>query len=386
MLAFNPPHLVDNLIISPVFGPTAVASTAVFQLANGYPLGLLDPNALSPFTYRRAQDANQRTPYVQQFSFGIQRELTRQLLVDVAYVGNRGTKLPGFRNINAPSVIVNANGTQAAGPRPYAGFGDIQWMENRVLSNYHSLQIGLEKRFSGGLSALASYTWGKAISESADHLSTSFGGPGIDIGVFTVPQNPRDLKAERGPAEFDVTHRMVASYTYELPWGRNRRWGQSWNTAANLFLGDWQVSGIHVLQSGLPLTATLSGATVLNLGSDRVGRPNLAGDPELPASQRTVERWFNTDAFTIPGPPPQAFGNAGVGIMRGPGLARFDFSIAKKIQVDEKRYFQLRTEMFNAFNHPAFGPPDIRRESSTFGRILSAGNARIIQFGLKLYY
>jgi hypothetical protein len=386
MLAFNPPHLVDNLIISPVFGPTAVASAAVFQLANGYPPGLLDPTALSPFTYRRAQDANQRTPYVQQFSFGIQRELTRQLLVDVAYVGNRGTKLPGFRNVNAPSVIVNANGTQSAGPRPYAGFGDIQWMENRVLSNYHSLQIGLEKRFSGGLSALASYTWGKAISESADHLSTSFGGPGIDIGVFSVPQNPRDLKAERGPAEFDVTHRMVASYTYELPWGRNRRWGQSWSPAVNLLLGDWQVSGIHVLQSGLALTATLSGPTVLNLGSDRVGRPNLAGDAELPASQRTVERWFNTDAFTIPGPPPQAFGTAGVGIMRGPGLARFDFSIAKKIQVDEKRYFQFRTEMFNAFNHPALGPPDIRRESSTFGRILSAGNARIIQFGLKLYY
>jgi len=183
-----------------------------------------------------------------------------------------------------------------------------------------------------------------------------------------------------------VTHRMVASYTYELPWGRSRRWGQPWSTAANLLLGDWQVSGIHVLQSGLPLTATLSGASVLNLGSDRVGRPNLVADPELPASQRTVERWFNTDAFTNPVPPPQAFGSSGVGIIRGAGLARFDFSIAKKIQVDEKRYFQFRTELFNAFNHPAFGPPDIRRESSTFGRILSAGNARIIQFGVKLYY
>jgi hypothetical protein len=335
---------------------------------------------------RRIGDSNQRTPYVQQFTVGVQRELTPQLLMDVAYVGNRGTKLPGFRNINAPSVIVNASGTQSAGPRPYAGFGDIQWMENRVLSNYHSLQIGLEKRFSGGLSALASYTWGKAISESADHLSTSAVGPGIDIGVFSVPQNPRDLKAERGPAEFDVTHRVVVSYTYELPWGRNRRWGQSWSTATNLILGDWQVSGIHVLQSGLPLTVTLSGATVLNLGSDRVGRPNLVGDPVLPASQQTVERWFNTDAFTIPGPPPQAFGNSGVGIMRGPRLAQFDFSIAKKIYVDDSRYFQFRTELFNAFNHPAFGPPDIRRESTTFGRILSAGNARIIQLGLKLYY
>jgi hypothetical protein len=233
---------------------------------------------------------------------------------------------------------------------------------------------------------MVSYTWGKAIAEGADHLSTSFAGPGIDIGVYNVPQNPRDLKVERGPAEFDVTRRMVASYIYELPWGHGRRWGQSWSSAANLLLGNWQVSGIHVFQGGLPLTATLSGATVLSLGSDRVGRPNIVGNPELPESQRTVERWFNTDAFTIPSPVPQAFGNSGVGIMRAPGLARFDFSIAKKIQLDESRYFQFRTELFNAFNHPAFGPPDIRRESSTFGRILSAGNARIIQFGLKLYY
>src|SRR5439155_19848414 len=151
-------------------------------------------------------------------------------------------------------------------------------------------------------------------------------------------------------------------------------------------LGNWQVSGIHVVQGGLPLTAILGGNTVLNLGSDRVARPNLVGSPELPRSQRTVERWFNTDAFTVLSPAPQAFGNAGVGIMRGPGLANFDFLIAKKFNVDENRYFQFRTELFNAFNHPNFGPPDIRREASTFGRILTAANGRIVQFGLKLYF
>jgi Carboxypeptidase regulatory-like domain/TonB dependent receptor len=386
MLGFNPPFLVDNLIIANVFGPTAVASAAPFRLADGYPQGLLDPNNLSPFVYRRAQDPNQRSPYVLQFNFGIQREVTSNLLLDVAYVGNKAAKLPGLRNINAPTVIENPNGSQSAGPRPYSGFGDIQWMENRVLSNYHSLQVGLEKRFSSGLSALASYTWGKALSEGADHLSTSFAGPGVDIGVFGVPQNTNELKAERGPAEFDVRHRFVVSYVYELPWGRNRHWGQSWNRTADLLFGNWQLSGIHVVQSGLPLTATLSGSTVLNLGSDRISRPNLVGDPELPRSHRTVERWFNTDAFTIPGPAPQAFGNAGVGIMRGPGLANFDFSIAKNIHLDENRYFQFRTELFNAFNHANFGPPDIRREAATFGRILTAGNERIMQFGLKVYF
>jgi len=186
-------------------------------------------------------------------------------------------------------------------------------MENRILSNYHSLQVEMEKRFSAGLSALASYTWGKALTDGADHLSTSFGGPGVDIGVFSVTQNPNNLKAERGPAEFDVRHRLVVTYIYELPWGRGRHWGQSWSGITDMLLGNWQVSGIHTFQSGLPLTATLSGTNVLTLGSDRVSRPNLVGNPELPASQRTVERWFNTDAFTLPGPAPQAFGNAGVG-------------------------------------------------------------------------
>jgi len=386
MLGMNPPFLVDNLLIANVFGPTAVASAAPFRLADGYPQGLLDPGALSPFVYRRAQDSHQRTPYVQQFSLGIQHEMARNLLLDVAYVGNKGTKLPGLRNINAPAVLTNPNGTQSAGPRPYAGFGDIQWLENRASSSYNALQVRLDKRFSSGLSALASYTWSKTLADAADHLSTSPGGPGIDIGVFSAPQNPNNLRAERGPAEFDITHRIVAGYIYELPWGRARRWGQSWNRFADLLLGNWQVSGIHVVQGGLPLTAILGGSTVLNLGSDRVARPNLTGNPELPRSQRSVERWFNTDAFTAPGPAPQAFGNAGVGLMRGPGLASFDFSIAKNISVEENRYFQFRAELFNAFNHPNFGPPDIRREASTFGRILSAGNGRIIQFGLKLYF
>jgi hypothetical protein len=140
------------------------------------------------------------------------------------------------------------------------------------------------------------------------------------------------------------------------------------------------------VQSGLPLTAILGGSSVVNLGSDRVARPNLTGNPELPKSERTVARWFNIGAFTLPGPSPQAFGDAGVGVMRGPGFANFDFSLAKSIRVDEKRYFQFRTELFNALNHPNFGPPDIRRQASTFGQILTAANPRIIQFGLKLMF
>jgi hypothetical protein len=204
--------------------------------------------------------------------------------------------------------------------------------------------------------------------------------------VFREPQDGNNLRAEIGPAEFDVRHRFVASYVWELPFGRGRRYGNGWSRGMDLALGGWQLTGIHVLQSGLALTATLGGSTVLNLGGERRARPNLVGDPELPSSERTLARWFNTDAFAAFSPAPQAFGNAGVGIMRGPGVANFDFTLAKNFPLSDRRYVQFRTELFNAFNHANFGPPNIARDSSGFGQILSAANARIIQFGVKLYF
>jgi hypothetical protein len=385
LLGFNPPYLVDNLLQTGVTGSAAIASAAPFRLVNGYPSGLLDPNTLAPTISRRAQDANQRTPYIQQYNIGVQYELMSDIVLDVAYVGNKGTKLNGFRNLNQRAVITNPDGSQAAGARPYPAFGDIQWMENRVSSTYSSFQLRLEKRFTNGLTGNVSYTLGEALSGAPDHISTSGGGAGIDTGVFREPQDGNNLRAEYGPTEFDIRHRFVASYIWELPFGRGRHWGNSWNRAMDLALGGWQVTGIHVLQSGLALTATLGGANVVNLGGERRARPNLVGEPELSESQRTLARWFNTDAFAAFAVP-QAFGNAGVGIMRGPGLANFDFTFAKNFQVTDRRYFQFRTEIFNAFNHPNFGPPNIARDSSGFGQILSAAPARIIQFGLKFYF
>ncbi len=392
LLGFNPPFLVDNTIQTGVTGAAAVATAAVFRLQNGYPAGLLDPKSLSPTIARRAQDANQRTAYIQQYNFGIQYELMKNLLLDVAYVGNKGTKLNGFRNLNQNAVITNANGSQSPGARPYPAFGDIQWMENRVGATYNSLQARLEKRFSGGLTALVSYTWGKALTGSPDHISTSGGGAGFDTGTFRSPQDGNNTRADRGLAEFDVKQRFVASYVWELPFGKGRRHGDNWNTATEMLLGGWQVTGIHALQGGLGLTATLSGASVTNLGGERQARPNLVGDPVLPEDQRTVQRWFNTNAFAAFNVPPlptsaqRAFGTAGVGIMRGPGLVNFDYTLAKNFNLTERRYFQFRTELFNAFNHANFGPPDIRRDNNGFGQILSAANARIIQFALKFYF
>ena len=126
-----------------------------------------------------ARMPNQRTPYIQQFNVGVQYELRPDVVLDVAYVGNKGTKLNGFRNLNQRAVITNPDGSQSAGARPYPAFGDIQWMENRVSSTYKSLQMRLEKRFSKGLSGMVSYTWGEALTGAPDHISTSGGGAGL---------------------------------------------------------------------------------------------------------------------------------------------------------------------------------------------------------------
>ena len=384
LLGFNPPFLVDNMQTTSVSGAAAVASAALFQLEDGYPPTSSIRARSSPTVLRRAQDAHQRTPYIQQSNIGAQYQLRPDILVDVAYIGNKGTKLPGFRNLNQRAVIVNANGSHSAGARPYPAFGDIQWMENRVSSNYNSLQMRIEKRFTNGLTGTASYTWGKAITDAPDHISTSGGGAGYDTGVFREPQDSYNLRAERGPSEFDVTHRFVASYVWELPFGHGRRFGDGWNRAADFALGGWQITGIHVLQSGLALTPTIDASAVREPRRRTTGAAEPGGDSGaagVGTHACALVQHGRVRQSRAPG-----LWQRRRGIMRGPGLANFDFSIAKTFSIDDRRDIQFRTEIFNAFNHANFGPPNLARESSGFGQILTAANARIIQLGVKFLF
>ena len=216
---------------SKIAGSDALKATdAIFRLQDGIPAGLRGHRASqSGDRARRGQDPNQRTTYVQQYNFGIQQELARDLVFDVAYVGNRGLKLPAFRNLNPITLHFNAQGAPVAGLRELDAVGlrgDIQYLENIGISNYNSLQAKVERRFSGGLTFAGSYTWGKALTDSVDHLSTSGAGNGVDVGAFREPQNPANRRAEYGPAEFDVTHRFVFSGVWQLPFGRARAFGK----------------------------------------------------------------------------------------------------------------------------------------------------------------
>ena len=392
LLGFNFPFIVQG--DTNIAGSNTLKSTDAFmRLQTGIPAGFVDPTRVVVANLaRKAQDPFQRTTYVQQWNFGIQQEIAPDVVFDIAYVGNRGLNLAAFRNLNQRLVSFNAQGAPVAGNRPLAGFnvnGDVQYLENTGISNYHSLQTRFEKRFSGGLSALVSYTWGKALTNSVDHLSTSGAGNGTDVGVFREPQDGNNRSLEYGPAEFDVKHRFVASAVWQLPYGRGRQYGSSASRALDAVFGGWELSPIITAQTGLGLTAIQAG--LLNLGGERRSRPNRIADGELDSSARTVDRWFDTNAFVTLNPvaggagfvPNQAFGNSGVGIMRGPGMFNVDFNLSKTFAFNERHSLQFRTEFFNAFNRANLSVPGVTMGAG-FGQIIAMSTEpRIIQFALK---
>lgn len=393
LLGFNPPFII--LADSNIGGSGNLNSTnAIFRLQDGIPPGFVDLTRVNLSTVaRKAQDPFQRSPYVQQFNLGIQHELVRDLVFDLAYVGNKGSKLPAFSNLNQSTVLFNATtGAPSAGPRPLVGLGlngDIQIEQDIANSNFNSLQARLEKRFSKGLSMLASYTWGKALTNAPDHLSTSGVGNGVDVGIFKEPQNPNNRRAEYGPAEFDITHRFVLSAVWQLPYGRGRSYGANVSKGVDFILGGWEFSPILTAQTGLALT--VDQPELLSLGGERRSRPNRIGDGSQPDSVRTVDNYLNAAAFlTLQTDPTklgfvpfQAFGNSGIGILRGPNLVNLDFNLNKTFSITERHSLQFRGEFFNALNHSNFSVPGILLGAG-FGQITQTSTeARIIQFALK---
>jgi hypothetical protein len=262
-------------------------------------------------------------------------------------------------------------------------------MEFQGYSNYNSLQSRLEKRFSQGLSTLVSFTYGKTLADAIDQLAS--GGDATTYqGMKRGPQNGLDRRSEYGPADFDVKLRLNASAVWQLPFGHGRHFGSSSNGFTNILLGGWDFSPILTAEGGLPLT--VAQAQLLNLGSNRVSRPNrILADATLPADQRSAAEWFNVNAFSILQTDPtkagfvpdQAFGNSGVGILRGPSLVTFDFSLAKEFRLSEQQLLQFRSEFFNSLNHTNLGIPNITMGPG-FGTITTTATpARQIQFGLK---
>ena len=347
-------------------------------------------NAITTF------DPVYRPPIVQEYSLGTQTQITPSLVLEVGYSGARGLHLLDIRSINQANAATAADPIRGETTNtlanlalrvPFEGFSpySMTQIESDGASWYNALLVSLNKRFSHGLQAQVSYTWAK-------DLSTTFGSTtGPNGGQVTGNQN--NLASGYGPDNFVRPQRLVINYSYQLP---KPRWNNAF--AQQAFLG-WSVQGVTVYQTGHYLTATYSNqANVYGTTTDRAELKGTCTAGQYINSGSVTSKlsdYINSNCFTTPpviGSDGVAtgFGNAGVGILRGPSELNFDFSLFKEFPIHKIRdsaNLQFRSEFFNIFNHPLFQDPDSNFGDPTFGQITNTyGNPRIIQLALKLSF
>jgi hypothetical protein len=293
-----------------------------------------------------------------------EREILPTYLVRIAYAGSKGDNLVMGREINAAVYAAGATTATTNQRRPlFPNFGTITQIEPTGRSEYHSMQVTLDKRISDGFSVYAGYTFSKTFDNSSENKQTG-----------ATVTNPADIEFDWGPSNSDRRHRFVASWLYELPRFQQR--------ALDAVIGDWALTGIVTLQSGAPFNVT-SGADNARTGTGGQ-RADQIGDPDL-GSDRTrdeiVRQYFNTSAFVTNAL--GTFGNTGRNSLVGPGYANVDIGLHKNFPITSAVRLQFRAEAFNVFNRVNFENPNSDRSSANFGRILTAKLPRILQFALR---
>ncbi|MDX1981620.1 MAG: TonB-dependent receptor [Bryobacteraceae bacterium] len=406
-------------INSPAIWTTDGNATLANRISNPFPNGILRPPGSSQgdatllgFGASTIVRDYNRNPEYHSWNLSIQRELPLQSVLELNYTGSRGTHLfmpittlsplapshwalgrtalnqlvpnPFFGQItDTRSQLSNANITRVRTLRPmphFDGTGVGTAEPARGDSNYHALQAKWEKRFSRGFTMLTHYTWSKMI----DNVSHTSGNVSW-LGGSTALQNIWDLRGERSLSSHDIAHRLVMTGSWELPFGRRRALGNNWNRVVDWIAGGWDVSGMLLMQSGMPLQVTQSGGAIW----DGTQRPNLIGDPST--SGRVQDRltgYFNRAAFNqpasdVPGSAPRNLN------YRGPGITTLDAALLKSVYVREGHRVELRLEANNVTNTPMFGDPAGAFGSVNFGQIGGLRNGvgpRNMQFGIKYYF
>jgi hypothetical protein len=388
LLGYNGPSIV-NLTVSQV--PTQPLCTGdnyvnCFRLTQqGFPSGLVNPSNFSTATTRtNYTPADYRTSYVQSWHFTIQRELSRNLLADIAYVGNRsvGLMILGDYNQARPNAVGQNLTVDAR--RPIQGFSYIQISWGGGFATYHGLQMKIEKKYAGGVYLLNSFTWSKAIDNAAGHLE-AYNGDNSRV-------NYRNLAAEKAIGSYDQPLNNTSTIVWEVPYGKGRKWGSSIGGALDAVLGGWRLTGINLMTSGQPINITYSAPTAFQVSGAPSYRPNYLGGDIYPA-ERTATKYLNAAAFAAPdkqnvNDPSQPFGNLGRNVARTESIFNFDGGAHKEFALPwETVRLQFRAEFFNLFNTTNLGSPSSNVSSSTFGTITSLSSpARQIQFGLKLSF
>jgi hypothetical protein len=292
-----------------------------------------------------------KTAYVQQWSIGIQQEVFRDTVLEVAYVANRGIHTPTDWNLNYVTPGLGSVITR----RPYERLNTVTYIDNSGKSWYDSMQVRVERAFRNGFTVTGAYTWAKS------NAVGSVAGTQNESNGF---RNPTNFAIDKGPGPADIRHRLVVSAVAELPFGRGKSLMSNAPKAIDYIFGGWQISAIGTFQSGALVTPSLSFDNS-NAGGNR---PDLIGDPNDHAPH-TLQQWFDPSVFVNPptiasvlasgGDPWRSIGNAGRGIIVGPGLNLWDGGVMKRFPLwRENHALQFRAEFFNAFNHPSFASPN----------------------------
>jgi len=324
-----------------------------------------------------------RDGYVQQWNFNIQQQLGSNWFVQAGYVGRAGHKLSHTREANAAIWQPGATAKNIQQRRPFFPqfYSAVSLISSISNSNYHSLQLLAEKRFSLGYTLQAAYTFGKSIDDRSRGA--------VDGGG---PQDPNNIRGDRALSDFDQRHIFSLNGIWDLPFGRGRQFGGRWHPVLNAIVGDWRLSGILRLLSGTPFSV-VSGRDNALVGSGRnMGpqRPDVVGEWKLPGGRsrgEKIAKYFNTDAF-IPnaGPGKEGqFGNAGRNIITGPGDVVTNLAIQKRFPLPKEKLgrIEFRGEIFGLLNRPNLGNPNANLVSKAFGRITSAGGSRVVQLALR---
>ena len=305
------------------------------------------------------------------WSAGVQRQLPWKIVLDVTYVGRRGVFLQRERNVNQLQAgTLQANpGVNIAALRPYKGYGALRVTENTGSSDYNSLQISGERRYSNGFKLGVAYTYGKSYDNGSDKRN--------------VLWNTYDDSIFWGPSSFDRTHVLVVSYIYDLPFWRDQ------STLLRNLLGGWQISGATFIQSGTPFSITRTN-DIAGVGEGSNGQPvDLVGDPNANANGQfsagnglDTNFWFNPAAFANPAA--GKFGNSTRNILRNPGAQQWDIALFKNFVLGGTHRLQFRAEVFNFINHPNLSGPNGDITNPNFGRVITKdGSRRDIQLALR---
>ena len=374
LLAVNGPQVVNGTV-------NQIPTDATFRTTQqGYPADFTAPSSFRPLNASvKYIPRDLPSSYVQNWFLSIQREVARNTLVDIGYVGNHALKLPMTADFNQARANGATENATLQVRRRIQQFAGINAYFPGGWSGYHGLQLRFERRAAGGLYLLSSFTYSKALDNSAQVLENPNGNA-------SGPQDYFNIKAEKGVSAYDQTLTSVTSVVWDAPLGKGRKFGANMHAAADAVMGGWQLSFINSMWSGQPITLRYSPAAAFNVASGNP-RPNLIGDALAPDGQRTITNYFNAANVVIPTDRTQPFGNAGRNTVRSHPFYQLDFGLHKNFRLPrEEMKLQLRGEFFNLLNKTNFYPADGNRSNAGFGTINRTFDPRQIQLAMKLTF